>query len=277
MFIGLSRRVICRVIWLRLLAGVTVGISLLASGGCTSAPSATDGSRVIFLDGAGWGGSHKGVQDGLQAAGFRGHVEVFSWTTLLGPVPDHLSVGRKKQKGKQLSQRIHQQSTDRPKADLHLMGLSAGAAVIVFALEQLPAGVQVDNVVLFAPSISAKYDLSTAMEHVRGYLYATSSPLDGILAGVHVNADGRSGRPAGLVGLRIPSRVKRYDLYARVVNLSWRSAYADLGWNGSHTGATGKRFVQNVIAPRVLSTGPQPLNRPLAPPWASRWRGALSE
>ena len=67
-----------------------------------------------------------------------------------------------------------------------------------------------------AASISAEHDLSAAMEHVRGHLYATSSPHDGILAGLRINADGQSGHPAGLRGLRIPSRVKRYDLYTRV-------------------------------------------------------------
>jgi len=128
-------------------------------------------------------------------------------------------------------------------------------------------------VVLFAPSISAKHDLSNAMGHVRGCLYATSSPRDGILGGLRISADGKCGHPAGLYGLRIPSRVKRYDLYSRVVNLPWRAAYADLGWNGSHTGATNRQFVERVIAPRVLAEGPQPLNRPLAPRWIGRWRG----
>ena len=73
--------------------------------------------------------------------------------------------------------------------------------------------------------------LPAALEHVGGYLYATSSPRDGILSPLRLTADGRSGQPAGLFGLRIPSRVKRYDLYTRVVNLPWRPAYADLGWN----------------------------------------------
>jgi hypothetical protein len=124
--------------------------------------------------------------------------------------------------------------------------------------------------------MSGEHDLSTAMEHVRGCLYATSSPHDGIIGALRINADGQPGPPAGLHGLRVPSRVKRYDLYARVVNLSWRPAYADLGWSGGHIGATGKQFVQKVIAPRILSHGPQPLDRPIAPRWITRWRGSQS-
>lgn len=228
---------------------------------------------VIFLDGAGWSGSERGVRAGLRAAGFTGHVEAFAWSSRLGPVPDHFFVGHKKRRGRQLAERVVKRRASYPETGLHLMGMSAGSAVIVFALEQLPEGVSVDNVVLFAPSISANHDLSGAMEHVRGCLYATSSPRDGILVGLRINADGKSGHSAGLYGLRIPSRVKRYDLYSRVVNLPWRAAYADLGWNGSHTGATGKQFVERMIAPRILAEGPQPLNRPLAPRWIGRWRG----
>lgn len=250
---------------------VIVGLSLLLGAGCASAPSSADAPLVIFLDGAGWAGSQRGVRSGLEAAGFEGHVEVFPWTSLLGPVPDHLLAGRNQKKGKELARRIARRRRAFPQHDLHVMGLSAGTAVIVFALEQLPPGVTVDNVVLFASSISADHDLSLAMEHVNGHLYATSSPHDEILGGLRINADGQTGRPAGLDGLRIPSRVKRYDHYTRVVNLAWRPAYIEMGWSGSHTGVTDHQFVRDVIAPRVLSTGAEPLNRPVAPPWIAQW------
>ncbi len=226
---------------------------------------------VIFLDGAGWSGSQTGVRAGLRDAGFDGQVEVFAWGSLFGAISDHFMVAHKKQKARELADLIAARRAARPGDDLHLMGLSSGTAVILFALEQLPTGVRVNNVVLFSPSISGDYDLSRAMGHVEGFLYATSSPNDGVLAGVRVNSDGGTGQPAGLYGLRIPSRVERFDVYARVVNLPWRPAYSSLGWNGSHTGATNRDFVRNVIGPRVISTGPQPLNRPLAPEWIAHW------
>jgi alpha-beta hydrolase superfamily lysophospholipase len=183
-------------------------------------------------------------------------------------------VRHKQRKAEELAELIQARRRQCPRDPLHLMGISAGTAVIVFALEQLPPQTRVDSVVLFAPSISATYDLSDAMAHVNGCLYATSSPRDGILSGLGVTADGSTDSPAGLHGLRIPARVKRYEHYARVVNLAWRAAYADLGWNGSHTGASTEAFVREVIAPRVLSTGVHPLNRPMAPLWISQWRGS---
>lgn len=252
----------------------TAGVATLA--GCAGGRIAGPGPAVIFLDGSGWAGSASRVASGLQAAGFRGGVESFPWTAALGPVPDHFIVAHKHARAEKLAARIAERRRQYPKDELHLMGLSAGAAVAVFALEKLPPGVTVDNVVLFEPSISGDYDLSAAMERVRGFLYATSSPHDGVLAGVRLNADGGAGQPAGLYGLRIPSDVRRYESYARVVNLPWRPPYAKLGWNGSHTGVTNSRFVRDVIAPRVLSNGPQPLNRPLAPDWIARWNSSAA-
>lgn len=257
----------------RVCIAFAAGVGTLLSTGCAASSSTmTGGPTVVFLDGSGWAGSERGVREGLRAAGFQGNVEIFAWTTGLGSVPDHFLVQHKRRKAVRLAERIRQRRARFPNDDLHLMGLSAGTAVIVFALEELPPDVSVNNVVLFAPSIVGDYDLSNAMTHVSGFLYATSSPHDGILIGLRVNADGGSGQPAGLYGLRVPSRVKRFDTYARVVNLPWRPPYADLGWSGSHTGATGSRFVQKVIAPRVLSNGPRPLNRPLAPTWIAYWR-----
>lgn len=251
-------------------------LTLLLCIGCTPDVPKTKGPLVIVLDGAGWSGSTSRIRGGLRAAGFEGRVQSYPWSTLLGPASDHLLVEHKRRKGRDLAEFIQARRLYRPDDPIHLMGLSAGTAVVVFALEALPRGTTVDNVILFAPSISETYDLSDAMAHVRGFLYATSSSTDGILEGVTVAADGAVTEPAGLHGFRIPARIKCYDCYTRVVNLPWRAVYADLGWKGSHTGATSEDFVRDVIAPRVLSTGSRPLNRPLASPALSKWRNPKS-
>ena len=49
--------------------------------------------RAIFLDGAGWVLGDGPVRRGLGRAGFPGKVERFGWSSLLGPVPDHLIAG----------------------------------------------------------------------------------------------------------------------------------------------------------------------------------------
>ncbi|HRX85717.1 MAG TPA: hypothetical protein P5572_11930, partial [Phycisphaerae bacterium] len=141
-----------------------------------------------------------------------------------------------------------------PQGYLGVMGLSAGTAVVVSALELLPNDVQVDYVVLFEPSISATRNLAPAMRHVRGKLYATCSANDGILGTLLATADGGPLPPAGKIGFRVPLGLPagQRPPYARVVNLPWRSKYRRMGWNGGHVSSTTSKFVELVIAPRML-------------------------
>jgi hypothetical protein len=123
----------------------------------------------------------------------------------------------------------------------------------------------VNNVVLLSSSVSSQRDLSPALEHMRGYFYATYSREDYILAALAVNADGGPGPPAGKVGFRRPAKMSREtaQLYSKVVNLPWKPGYAGYGWNGGHTRATERDFIRAVIAPRLLAERPLPIDRPL--------------
>jgi hypothetical protein len=51
--------------------------------------------------------------------------------------------------------------------------------------------------------------------------------------------------------------------YNKVVNLNWKPAYVAFGWDGGHVSATNAEFVRAVIAPRIMSPEPFPLDRPL--------------
>jgi pimeloyl-ACP methyl ester carboxylesterase len=165
------------------------------------------------------------------------------------------------------------------KGKIYLMGLSAGTALILSALEELPRDVSVDGVVLFSPSVSGNRDLVRALRHINGRLYATCSPHDGILAALTVNADGGPGPPAGLQGFSLPRTLSRDDMdqYRKVVNIPWQPSYVGFGWHGGHVQVTTSRFVQHVIAPRILSDEPYPLDRPvIGLPPAGKDRGGLS-
>jgi len=220
---------------------------------------------VIFLDGAGHFTAGPSVRSGMERGGYIGSFDNFYWSSFLGPGADHLVVARSQLKARQLADKSRQVRGDFPKGKIYVMGLSAGTALIVTALEDLPPGVCVDGVVLFSSSVSGQRDLSRALRHVNGRLYATCSPHDGILSNLPVNADGGSGPPAGLNGFTVPVTLRQEDRaqYAKVINLPWQPSYAGYGWRGGHVDATNSKFIQHVIAPRVLATEPYPLDRPI--------------
>lgn len=240
---------------------IAIALVFCATGAGCSRPES--GPLVIFLDGAGWYASSGGVESGLRQAGYTGRFETFLWSSFLGPAHDHFVKANSRATGRRLARRIEAQRKVDPDSSIHLMGLSAGTAVILRALNELPKGVSVDSVVLFSSSASSQRNLTQAMGHVKGRLYATASTHDVILAGIPANADRRGGSPAGLVGFRLPTAAsaQTIEAYDRVVILPWQPSYLGFGWTGSHTSVTDRRFVGTVIAPRILSHEPFPLDR----------------
>jgi len=217
--------------------------------------------RTIYLDGAGWYSGHFSVRKGLREAGYTGDIERFGWSSMLGPLPDHLLAGPDHPRVDNLADRITRLRRACPKGQIVLVGLSAGTGIVIHALERLPVGISVDYVVLLSPSISSRHDLTRALQHIRYRLYATSSPYDMILAAAP-SAGLEGGRPAGQVGFQTPrifTSGKR-ELYEKVVNLAWRPEYAAWGWDGGHTSATNSDFIRVVIAPWIMDEQPHPLD-----------------
>lgn len=254
------RRVRSRIAWM---------IPLLGLLGCAKPQT---GPIVFYLDGAGWYTGGGGVERGLRRAGYNGAFETYTWSAFLGPAHDHLMRAGDRQVAKGLAERIEAIRKNDPDGPIYMVGLSAGTAVLLNAISQLPTGVNVDSVVLLSPTVSAERDLTPIMRHVRGKLYATSSQRDGIVGTLAVNADGKRGPPAGEAGFKLPrgaSNATR-EAYARVVNIPWKPAYIGFDWDGGHAAVTDSHFFAAVIAPRLLSTGDYPLDRPLARVAAAR-------
>ncbi len=233
-------------------------ILAICLGGCSQYEP---GPRAIYLDGAGWYTGDGPVRQGLREAGFAGKIERFGWSSMLGPLADHVTAGPGHPKAKQLSRYLTKLRQGGPDDKLVLMGLSAGTSIVVSALEKLPPGVSVDHVVLLSPSVSSRRDLTEALRHVKYRLYVTSSPHDVLLA-CSASAGLESGRPAGQVGFEPPQDAndETRELYRKVVTLPWRPGYAAYGWDGGHVSATSAEFIRVVIAPRILEDRPHPLD-----------------
>lgn len=218
---------------------------------------------VFYCDGSGGGSVLKnystGIKKGLLDAGYEGSGEMFPWNTGLGVTADHTSSeSYKRGKARQLASQIAEYESKHPGAPVTLMGLSAGTAVAVFALEELPRGVDVENVILLSPSIGADYDLGRALRHVKGKMYVFTSTKDAVLTYLVRNvgtADRRESEPAGIYGFRRPRSASRDAMsdYAKVVHIQWRQEFARYGDLGGHTDVVNAAFVQKFIAPLVMT------------------------
>jgi hypothetical protein len=249
---------------------ITLTFAGLMVAGCTSTQSTFATAGVVFYCGgagedgvlANWG---RGVKEGLLAAGYAGTFEEYHWETGLGVIADQEeNVKAKRARATKMAQQIVAYESQSPDSPVGMMGLSAGTAIVIYALEALPAADQVDTVVLLSSSVSADYDLTQALRHVRGDMYVTTSPNDAVLADLAPEfgtADRKYvGREiAGLEGFRMPvgADLETRRLYAKIMNLAWDPALDQFGDYGGHTDTAKPEFVRHVIAPLVMREGPR--------------------
>ncbi|NLG42874.1 MAG: hypothetical protein GX547_06485 [Phycisphaerae bacterium] len=222
--------------------------------------------RVYYVGGAGTFGNVGmiDVPKGLRRAGWRGSVEVFKWqSTLGGTVRDQIDHERNREKARELAREIVSYARRYPGRPVHIVALSAGTGIATWALESLPDGVDVENVVFLASSLSRSYNLTSALRRVKRRVYNFYSPDDPVLryalpiTGSVDREHELLGSPAvaGLLGfeLRDVSSERARMLYdARVQNMPYRKKYREYGYRGNHTDVTSADFIEHVVAPLII-------------------------
>lgn len=254
--------------WLGCIGGVFMVTSMTILVGCVALPAdIQDRSQrgyVYYLDGAGGGGElsnwSSGIREGLRKAGYPGWGEMFSWQTGLGVAFDQVASDTyKRGKAAELAGRIVRFRQDHPDAPITLIGFSAGSAVAVYTLESLPTSLMVENVILLSGSLSADYDLTRALAHVRQWMYIFTSDRDVILTvlvPISGPADRRAGTRSviGVSGAVMPANpgLETERQYAKVVEVRWNPSFRGVADRGGHTDTVNEMFVRTFVAPLVF-------------------------
>jgi len=220
-----------------------------------------DFGKTYYIDGAGnWGFGVAEVAQGLQAAGYSGHVEAYLWTTSFNPAIDQVNRPAAHLRAAILTQKIQDYLSNHPGNDVNIIALSAGTGIAVWAVEALESPYRVNNLVLLGSSLSSDYDMRKAVTKIKGQVYVYYSRYDTILDGpvrMLGTIDGKMDvDAAGLVGLH-----PRGGGQGRIVNIGWGPQYQRYGWTGAHTDCTSEPFVRRYIAAHVMpraGTDPSP-------------------
>jgi pimeloyl-ACP methyl ester carboxylesterase len=219
---------------------------------------------LYYFDGAGGGMAKKnwaeGVKEGLLAGGYPGAGEMFTWETGEGLMADQdASVKFKRSKASEAAARIREHVKANPGLPLDILGFSAGTAVAIFALEDLPETVQVDEVVLLGTSISENYDLTKALKRVKGHIYVYTSTRDrmlGFLMPFTGTADRKFDDPgAGITGFVLPAGAtsETRKLYARkIITIPWTAKLEKDGDYGHHFDNVNMKFIRDHVAPLFI-------------------------
>ncbi len=239
---------------------------------CVSAvksPAAEPGKAyLLHLPGI---GGHMRIDDlltsGIAQGGLDAEVQIYDWTAGHAGLLALTSYDRNQIEAQKIADAIVRIARADPGRRIILTGHSGGAGLAVWALEKLPDEVHVDTLLLLAPALSPQYDLSKALGHVTGKLYAFSSTMDPVL-GIGTRNFGTMDRiktdAAGRVGFSMPPRADA-ALYAKLIGVPYDSTWTRYYNAGDHIGAMMRPFARSILAPLLL-TGELPTVSPASQP-----------
>jgi pimeloyl-ACP methyl ester carboxylesterase len=248
---------------------VILGVITLGGPGCAPlrnrrcpAVCAPGADCVVFVaDGA---GDFQQASYHLKQLILRDHLPLnavtFEWSHgYLHTLADQTHYRWARMQGHRLAETLLAYHAEHPGMRIYLMGHSAGAAVVLTAVEELPPDM-VEGIVLLNPSISATYDLRPALANVRCAIDVFHSRADWIYLGVATRLVGtidRSHRiPAGRYGFRpIGDDPEEAALYSKLRQHAWEPADRRLGHNGGHYGAYQFDYLRANVVPIFLHPG----------------------
>jgi pimeloyl-ACP methyl ester carboxylesterase len=219
-----------------------------------SAGAGYDRGLVVCLSGAGGAtGEVDRIRQGLLDGGVACAIEAFEWST--GNVlADQMDLAANREKAAMLARRIEKYQDEHPDCPVHLIGVSAGTGLVVWAVENLDPERPVANVVLVASSLSSRYDLRSALTNVSGCLYCYYSAADlvlGLLVPATGTVDRTGGDSGGLHGFQAPDDADdhAWALYTeKLSQIGWTAADVAYGHIGDHLGGTQPAYVRQYIA-----------------------------
>jgi hypothetical protein len=198
-----------------------------------------------------------GLRFVMGAAGLSHAIEVFPWGHGFGRwLADLTDVANRDTKARSIALMVENFKMASPEGLVFLVAKSGGAGVVVRALELLEEDA-VERVVLLAPALSPRYDLSQALRAVRHEMVVFWSPLDVFILGVGTLIFGTTDRVrtpgAGLVGFAKPglngSTEVRSCAYSKVRQIRWWPAMITTGYLGGHFGTDSPLFLKKYVLP----------------------------
>ena len=229
----------------------------LSSAAPTTAP-AVDFSHTWLLHLPGIGGEmpvDRDLVDGLRKGGWKGPLTVYDWTENDPGLDALRNHKRNMREAAKIADMIQDHVRKDPKVRIVVTSHSGGTGLAVWALENLPDDVQVQDVLLLASALSPGYDLSHALKHVRGHAYVFYSQGDALVLGTGTKMfgtiDGVRSEAAGLIGFSTPKGADPNE-YRKLVQKPYDEGWQVYGHFGNHIGCMSGSFADHVLAPILI-------------------------
>jgi hypothetical protein len=218
----------------------------------------------------------RNVTNGMVAGGVAARSEIYDWTGTDRGLVALGNVTRHEEQSRLVAERITRAVREEHPSRIIVTSHSAGTGIAVWALEQLPDDVMIDDLVMIASALSPEYDLSRALKHVRHRAYAFNSELDVLVLGTGCKVFGTVDRiktdAGGRVGFVVPREPSVPGQYEKFEQMPYDPDWMRFYNNGEHIGAMSRTFARKVIAPVLLGKGlpPRATTQPATMPTTRR-------
>ena len=200
---------------------------------------------------------NSGIRRGLADGGVDYALELYDWTSKWGPLHSLIDEPRNRGQAQEIVDRIAGYRREYPRNPVFLVGRSSGAAIAVWVAEALPAGEQLEGIVLLAASLSPQYPLAKALANSQRGIVSFRSELDVfflMLGTTTLKAADRSRGPAaGRAGFRRPPAEGWPSEYDRLFEIVWTWRMIPTGHLGMHATSGKAGFVSTYVAPLIRS------------------------
>jgi pimeloyl-ACP methyl ester carboxylesterase len=144
-------------------------------------------------------------------------------------------------------QRIRKASPDSP---IVLLGFSAGASVVMFAAEQLPANT-VDLIILLSPTVASCYDVRPALRASKLGIDSFYVPSDGWLGQIEAKYGAPYGPPHSTVAGSTGFLMVRHQAFLKDPLLCKVREHRFPDLQGGHFGTVRPNFLKCCVAPLI--------------------------
>jgi len=247
-------------------------------GDLLTAERLAHGYTIVVVGVNGDNSLSEGLAPGIVDGGYPGAVDVIDWTTGYWPLfVYHLRSGARHDAGaRAIVDKIAAYQAQYPHGEVNLIGYSAGAAVVLEALEELPDGAEIDRAVLLAGAVSPMHNLSPALSHCRLGLWNYHQPQDvvALWAGTLVagTADGAHLVSAGAIGFFPPADASAKPLYdAKLIERCYEPGMMRHGSFGGHFQCVSRKFAAGWVAPLLSERNPAVPAQPTSPTVAASY------
>jgi hypothetical protein len=240
---------------LAFLLGV-LGVLAFISSPVRAATNEANADYLLHLPGiAGYRWVDRQMISGLREGGYAGRLAMHDWTADHEGLEALLNQPLHERESQRVADALTERYRENPGRRIVITSHSGGTGIAVWALEKLPDDVKVDTVVMLASALSPEYDLTKALRHVRGKVYAFNSLTDTLVLGVGTRTfgtvDGVKCDAAGRCNFVVPDGADAQQ-YKKLVQVPYSAAWMALGNIGDHIGPMSSRFARDVLAPVVL-------------------------